>query len=134
MKLLENKHKIHLVDSTGLNVIRIDAQTSNLALTTYVIVNTTDNSAKIHYSVRPWNDNDVFKSLEKQFDDYSNAVNYYNEIVKKHPNHINDITAKVWWKRNYAIRNYYEGKYPSRNFDNKNDIKEVARIELGLKQ
>ena len=70
-----------LVESEYLNVIYIAGRSGNLALTTIVYVNTKDNTAKIRYTVRNWNDK--LSRLNKSFTDYTEAHEYHAKLVNK---------------------------------------------------
>ena len=78
---IKNNKSICLVSSSYLKVINIAGHRSNLALTTIVHVNTSNNETKVSYEVRPWNDK--LKRISKTFVNYNEAYNYYIKVYTK---------------------------------------------------
>lgn len=81
MELCEPKSHIHLVKSAYLKVIKLAGYSSNLSLSTQVIVNTNDNTTKVKYYVNSWSYK--HKRINKYFDDYKLALEYYNKLYTK---------------------------------------------------
>ena len=73
-----------LVSSDYLRVISIAGYRSNLALTTIVHVNTSNNETEISYKVNPLNDK--LKRISKTFVNYDEAYNYYIKVYNKFAN------------------------------------------------
>jgi len=78
---MKPKDRIYCLSSDYLRVIKIAGYTGNLALTTIVIVNTIDNTTKLTYEVRSWNDK--HRRIAKSFEDYKQAYEYYIKIYDK---------------------------------------------------
>lgn len=76
------KDKIYLSDSDFLRVIKYKDTTGNLALTTFVIVETSNNTVAVKYSVNSWNNK--HRELEKEFIEYKKAHQYYLELYNKY--------------------------------------------------
>ena len=77
---MKAQNKIYLCDSAFLNVIKINDVRANLVLSTSVVVNTSDNSTEISYSVKSWDYSSAHAAITKTFDDYKDAYAYYNDI------------------------------------------------------